>query len=608
MGPLIVILIYLAVITYIGSVAVRQSKKNSTEDFFLAGRSIGPMVFFLSLFATNMTAFAILGSSGAAYKQGVGIFGMMASSSGFMIPLTIFLIGTRLWALGKRFGHMTQVAFFRDRWECSEIGTFIFALSAAMIVPYMIISIIGGGTVLQEISGGIVPYNFGCFLVTLVVTLTVFLGGMRGTVWVNVFQTILFMLFGTVALLAISSNLPDGGFGAVLSKLGASPKGFLLSREKMPAEVFWSYSLIPLSSIMFPHMSIMCLSAKKMSAFKNTVVAYPLAIMAVWLPSVFLGIVGAGVIPGLKGTESDGILLMLLTKYAPPLLAGILGAGIISVVMGSDAHQVLALSTMFTKDIFDHYGGREKFGEKSSILFARGFIVLVTVVAFLIALAKPQSIFELAVRFAFSGFAALAPIMVAALFWKRSTKWGALAATIWVTFCLFLTGYLTNISEPIGQELAKAQAAAQAGVKKPGGKPGTGQPEGGKPTGVPDIQASPSAPASPGVEPIPSPAASPDIQPAPAAPTEQPAGAPEGGKPSAGGKPGGKKKPITAKPIFPELGPVFMRSATQVTIFGYLPVVPMVLGSALLMILFSLGTKPPRKETIEKYFPSKSEK
>ena len=76
------------------------------------------MVFFLSIFATNMTAFAILGSSGQAYRQGIGIYGLMASSSGLVIPLTIFFIGTRLWAMGKRFGHQTQVAFFRDRWEC----------------------------------------------------------------------------------------------------------------------------------------------------------------------------------------------------------------------------------------------------------------------------------------------------------------------------------------------------------------------------------------------------------------------------------------------------------------------------------------------------------
>src|SRR5256885_8612253 len=151
MIPVIVVLVYLAIIAYIGSVAFRKSKEN-TEDFFLASRTIGSLVFFLSIFATNMTAFAILGSSGMAYKRGIGVFGLMASSSAFIIPLTIFFIGTRLWALGKRFGHMTQVAFFRDRWECSGIGTVIFALSAAMLIPYMIISIIGGGTVLRDIS------------------------------------------------------------------------------------------------------------------------------------------------------------------------------------------------------------------------------------------------------------------------------------------------------------------------------------------------------------------------------------------------------------------------------------------------------------------------
>src|SRR5256885_6982799 len=171
MVPVIVIAIYFVVVAYVGSIAYRRGKAN-TEDFFLASRTIGSLVFFLSIFATNMTAFAILGSSGAAYRQGIGIFGMMASSSGFVIPLTIFFIGTRIWALGKKFGHQTQVAFFRDRWECSGIGTAIFTLSAVMLIPYMIVSIIGGGTVLNQISveGGhaLIPYWLGCLIVALV--------------------------------------------------------------------------------------------------------------------------------------------------------------------------------------------------------------------------------------------------------------------------------------------------------------------------------------------------------------------------------------------------------------------------------------------------------
>src|SRR5438034_11024413 len=222
MIPAIVVFIYLAIVAYIGGAAFRRGKTN-TEDFFLANRAAGEMVFFLSLFATNMTAFAILGSSGQAYRQWIGIYGLMASSSGLVIPLTIFFIGTRLWALGKRFGHQTQVAFFRDRWECSGIGTVIFALSAAMLIPYMIISIIGGGLVLQDISRAgaehpLIPYWLGCLIVATVVTVNVFFGGMRGVAWANSLQTILFLSFGLVAVLVIQHNLP-GGFASYFARM-----------------------------------------------------------------------------------------------------------------------------------------------------------------------------------------------------------------------------------------------------------------------------------------------------------------------------------------------------------------------------------------------------
>ena len=96
-----------------------------------------------------------------------------------------------------------------------------------MLVPYMIVSIMGGGHVLEDISRSganaapLIPYAWGCAIVALVVTINVFFGGMRGIVWVNVFQTILFLLFGAVALLVISHNL-DGGYTALFAKAADS--------------------------------------------------------------------------------------------------------------------------------------------------------------------------------------------------------------------------------------------------------------------------------------------------------------------------------------------------------------------------------------------------
>src|SRR6266513_2836044 len=157
----------------------------------------------MALFGTNMTAFSILGASGLAYHRGIGVFGLLASSSAFVIPLTIFFIGTRLWALGKKFGHMTQVQFLRDRWECGHIGTLLFALTAAMLVPYIIIGVMGGGQTLEAISGGKIPYWSGGAIVALVVMSYVFFGGMRGTAWVNTFQTLMFLCFGSIAFVLI---------------------------------------------------------------------------------------------------------------------------------------------------------------------------------------------------------------------------------------------------------------------------------------------------------------------------------------------------------------------------------------------------------------------
>jgi len=579
MIPVIVILVYLGLIAVIGGIAFRRAQSN-TEDFFLANRGVGSTVFFLSLFATNMTAFAILGSSGQSYRQGIGIYGLMASSSGLVIPLTIFFIGTRLWAIGKRFGHQTQVAFFRDRWECSGIGTTIFALCAAMLVPYMIISIMGGGTVLAHIStsagGGqpLIPYWLGCGIVAVVVTIGVFLGGMRGTVWVNILQTSLFLLFGAVAVWVISKHLPKS-FGEYMTQLASDPKtSALVTREKMPERSFWSYTLIPLSSIMFPHMAILCFSARKVTAFKRTVVLYPLAIMMIWLPCVFLGVLGYAALG--KVSDPDGILLLMLEQYAPAWLAGILGAGIISAVMGSDAHQVLALSTMFTKDIYQHYGGTKKFGEKGAVLFARIFIVLVTAGAFLVALQlkDKQGIFEIAVRYAFSGFAAMAPVMVAALFWKRSTKWGALASTLFVGATLILFGVLQGSPTPPPAAMKPAQVATAATSTNNASAAVVG-------TNLP-----------------------PPVASTPAVPTENLTATNKVAATTAPASPAGKPKNVIwqigeGKDAIQVLT---LAPNGDVRFFGYLTVVPMVFGSALCMILFSLFTRPPSEKTIEKYF------
>ena len=132
------------------------------------------------------------------------------------------------------------------------------------------------------------PYWLGGALVALVVMSYVFFGGMRGTAWVNTFQTTLFLVFGAVAVLVIGWGM--GGFAAAAEALAASPQRFLLTRERFSPLDFFSYTFIPLSSIAFPHITIFCLTAERMAQFKKTVIFYPLCLLAIWLPCTFLGV------------------------------------------------------------------------------------------------------------------------------------------------------------------------------------------------------------------------------------------------------------------------------------------------------------------------------
>jgi SSS family solute:Na+ symporter len=482
-APTLIVFAYLAVVLYIGIFAFRhRGAHEGAEQFFLAGRAVGPYVFLTSLFGTHMTAFAVLGSSGHAFANGIVTFGLMATAAGLVTPLFLLVAGTRIWALGRRHGFITPVQMFRDRWECSHIGTAIFVVQAALLVPYIVIGVMGGGTALGAISQGAIPYWAGCAVVALVVMGYVFFGGMKGTALVNAVQTTMFLVVGTAAFVVIGYGM--GGFSTTIAEMLATPsQAPLLTRERVSPLYFFSYLFIPFSAIAFPHIGIFCLTAKRLSHFRHTAIAYPLCLMAIWLPSTILGVVAnrATEVPAIerkiearqmlaapgaslsaderaalrRQADGEDVVIQLLHYYAPVWLAGLLGAGIMAAVMSSDS-QILALSTMFTEDVFAHYEGRRRFGEEAQVRMGRAFVILVTMVAYGIALWAPANIFSLATQYGFSGYAALSPMVFAALFWKRSTKWGALAVTLWAAGAVAATAIFQAIvaAPPPGQSAA----------------------------------------------------------------------------------------------------------------------------------------------------------
>lgn len=222
MTPLIVVLVYLTLLLSLGLLS-RRFFRGTSRDYFVASNSIGPFLLLMSVFGTTMTGFALVGSSGKAFERGVGVYGLMASSSGLIHAAVFFLIGIRVWSLGKRHGYVTQIQFFRDRFESNGIGYLLFPILVGLVLPYLLIGVLAAGkfvlpmttgafpdlfpnTATPQWAGGIPVWLTG-LVVSIVVLTYVFSGGSRGTVWANTFQTLVFMVMGVLAFALIAITL-----------------------------------------------------------------------------------------------------------------------------------------------------------------------------------------------------------------------------------------------------------------------------------------------------------------------------------------------------------------------------------------------------------------
>ena len=235
MTTLVVIIFYLCLLLGLGFFSNRLFRGTS-KDYFVASHSIGPFLLLMSVFGTTMTAFALVGSTGKSFERGIGTYGLMASISGLVHAGIFFLVGIRLWAFGKKHGYITQIQFFRSRFESDGLGYLLFPILVLLVVPYLLIGIIGAGKTIEPVTagafteiftnpsapqwlGGVPPWLTG-LVVSLVVLTYVFMGGSRGAAYANTFQTIVFMVMGLVA------------FGYIINGLGG-----LEQAGKVPARI-----------------------------------------------------------------------------------------------------------------------------------------------------------------------------------------------------------------------------------------------------------------------------------------------------------------------------------------------------------------------------------
>ena len=477
--PLMVIICYLGLLL---GLALFSGKlfRGTSKDYFVASHSIGPFMLLMSVFGTTMTAFALVGSTGKAFQKGVGTYGLMASSSGLIHAACFFLIGIKVWSIAKRHGYVTQIQFFRNRFESSGIGYLLFPCLVLLVIPYLLIGVIGSYRVMGPATAGMFPELFPAagplngsvppwiigLVICGVVLAYIFAGGSRAAAWANTFQTLVFMAMGVLAFYLISKAL--GGVAAASEQiypghlvrtpgeLEVTTKDGAFQREiGIPPIQFLTYMFIPLSVGMFPHLFQHWLTAKNAKSFRLTVIAHPICIMVVWVPCVLIGLWATGVfnqppidawpkpVVGIMGSADNagvGKVLSVVVKFLieNPLIAGMVTAGILAAIMSSLDSQFLCLGTIFTNDIVLHNKPKDRFTDKQIVLIARGFVVAIVLLTYTLSLVLKdvQNVFDLAV-WSFSGFAALTSLVFTALYWKGATKAGAYACIIAVAASWF---------------------------------------------------------------------------------------------------------------------------------------------------------------------------
>lgn len=275
--------VYLLVLLVIGWWSYRKTLP-TPEDFFMAGRAFGPVVLIFAVYATNMTAFYMLGTPGNAYRQGIGTYGYIAFASALVIPAMFYFIGYRAWLIGKRYGYMTPSELFGARYESPAVALVLFVLLVFYTVPYIVTSVIGAGLALESLTQ--IPYLWGAVGVLLITVLYTVFGGMRGTAWTSVFQGLVFIVIGLLAFVMIANAL--GGFEAITQRVYAERPELLQRSGNFDPKDWFSFLFVaPLAVIAFPHVFMRVLTGKSQRTLKALTVVYPLLFLVTWPPVIW---------------------------------------------------------------------------------------------------------------------------------------------------------------------------------------------------------------------------------------------------------------------------------------------------------------------------------
>jgi SSS family solute:Na+ symporter len=419
---------YLLITLLIGFIGYR-SANNTPEDYFLAGRKMGPFLLFFTFIATNFSAFFFLGFSGEGYRIGYSYYVMMAFGTIFA-ALSFYFIGYKTWLLGKQNGYVTPVEMIGGLSGSQPLKLLYLGVMLFFTLPYLALQPIGAGYILTNLTSGAIPYFTGASVLTGFIVIYVFSGGMRSVAITDLMQGLLMFTLMGAAVWVIAKDL--GGLESA-NKAVFEVQPALFSREGLgnyftPKKWFSLLILWTFCVPMFPQMFMRFFVPKDVKALKISTFLYALIPTILFICPVIIGVLAHLSFPGLEGKEADQVLPMMLMKHAPEWLAALIMVGALAAFMSTLDSQLLALSTLFTRDLYLPFIN-SKAGLKKQVMVGRAMVVLAAGAGLAIAYQPPDTLFVIA-KETFTGFSVLFPTTLALLHHKKVPVMGCITSIV----------------------------------------------------------------------------------------------------------------------------------------------------------------------------------
>lgn len=457
---IIAIVIYLAAMVAIG--AVYSKKNKNTDDFYLGGRKLGPLVTAMSAEASDMSSYLLMGLPGLAVVYGIAEASWTAIGLAVGTYVNWLLVAKRIRLYSHKINAVTIPEFFAKRFhDNAKVLSLIAALIIIIFfVPYTASGFSACGKLFSSLFG--VDYQIAMIISAVVIVLYTTLGGFSAASTTDLIQSIVM----TVALFVVVGFgvSQAGGVHAVLENASQLPAYFSLTSTGDGAGGTTPYGGLTIVSTLawglgyfgMPHILLRFMAiedSKKLKTSRRIASVWVVISMAVaiFIGTVGVGMVGAGVLDG--GFDGERVIIeisKLLSTYGifPALVAGVILSGILAATMSTADSQLLAASSSASQDIFISFF-KVKLSQKKAMLIARASVILISVIGVIIALDENSSIFRV-VSFAWAGFgAAFGPLVLFSLFWKRTNKAGAVAGMVTGGAMVFIWKYIIAKLSPV---------------------------------------------------------------------------------------------------------------------------------------------------------------